>query len=223
MEQGDSVCVFTDPDYETPGTGQVLRNHLAGDPKLDEVTARLIFAAGRRQKQRELIEKLQEGYTVLSDRYAHSGVACGLAKARTAQLQKRAVPAELGQEWLEDLDRGLVSPDLVIYFQIRPEIAASRGGDYGRQLYERQDFQEALRGVLDENVARWSLTPILAERAEEEVTNEILALVRAIVPPKARAPMFEAECMSKRDERNDQASRALWYRALELVCGWRGC
>ena len=63
----------------------------------------LLFAGNRWEEKRQIAELLESGTHVICDRYAYSGVAYSLAKG-------------LNFEWCCGADRGLIMPDLVIYF-----------------------------------------------------------------------------------------------------------
>jgi dTMP kinase len=68
---------------------------------------------------------------VICDRYAYSGAAFSAAKG-------------LDLDWCKAGDVGLPKPDLVLYFDIEPEVAAQRG-DYGKERYENVGFQTLVR------------------------------------------------------------------------------
>jgi dTMP kinase len=43
--------------------------------------------------------------------------------------------------WCKKTDAGLPAPDLTLYFKVDGATAAARGG-YGKERYEKQEFQE---------------------------------------------------------------------------------
>ena len=63
----------------------------------------LLFSMNRWEMKRQLVDVLQSGQDVVCDRYAYSGVAYSVAKG-------------LDFQWCLGADRGLVLPDLVLYF-----------------------------------------------------------------------------------------------------------
>ena len=66
--------------------------------------------------------KLKVGTSLIIDRYSYSGVAFFAAKG-------------LDLSWCKAPKVGLPTPDLVLYLDINPEIAAEHG-DYGEERYE---------------------------------------------------------------------------------------
>lgn len=76
---------------------------------------------------------LSSGISVISDRYAFSGVVYTAAKG---------IPLS----WCKQSDIGLPAPDLTLFLEISPEVAALRGG-YGEERYEETGFQKRVREV----------------------------------------------------------------------------
>ena len=68
----------------------------------------LLFSMNRWEMKRQLVDVLQSGQDVVCDRYAYSGVAYSVAKG-------------LDFQWCLGADRGLVLPDLVLYFDASAE------------------------------------------------------------------------------------------------------
>eukprot|EP00850_Spirogloea_muscicola_P015883 SM000125S26088 [mRNA] locus=s125:236458:238042:- [translate_table: standard] len=90
----------------------------------------LLFSANRWEKRRLMEALLLQGTTLVVDRYAYSGAAYSAAKGLDLHLCKA-------------IDAGLPAPDLVLFLQIAPEVAATRG-NYGEERYEKLDFQRAV-------------------------------------------------------------------------------
>lgn len=66
----------------------------------------LLFSANRWEAVKSLKARLNEGETLVCDRYAFSGVAFSAAKGT------------LDLEWCKNPDRGLPAPDAVIYLDV---------------------------------------------------------------------------------------------------------
>lgn len=79
----------------------------------------------------ELKKLLESGVTVVLDRYAFSGVAFSRAKG-------------LPLDWCKSPDRGLITPDLVLFFDLPIEEAMKRDG-FGEERYETLDMQTRVR------------------------------------------------------------------------------
>lgn len=89
-----------------------------------------LFSDNRWEKRDEMLRKLEEGKTLVVDRYAYSGVAFTAAKG---------VPG-LDLEWCKAPDAGLLAPDLIFFLHLSIEEANRRGG-FGEERYEREEFQ----------------------------------------------------------------------------------
>ena len=88
-------------------SGELLNNYLKCSKKADigHEVAHLLFSMNRWEEKKQIIDMLGSGVNVICDRYAYSGVAYSIAK-------------DLGFEWCLGADRGLVMPDLIIYFNV---------------------------------------------------------------------------------------------------------
>ena len=99
----------------------------------------------------------------MCDRYAYSGAAFSAANG-------------LDLDWCKAGDVGLVRPDLVLYFDIDPLVAAQRG-DYGKERYENVEFQTLVRenylALVDES---WRI--LNADTSVEKLHEQVLAHVR---------------------------------------------
>lgn len=76
---------------------------------------------------------LNDGITIVCDRYAFSGVAFSASKG-------------LPFEWCRTPDVGLPAPDLTLFLDITPEKAKERGG-YGAERYEKEEMQRSVREI----------------------------------------------------------------------------
>lgn len=110
-------------------------------------------------------KKLEQGTTLIVDRYAFSGVAFTSAKPVSlflATFQTASVWGEELQErwhgcllqgfclhWCMQPDVGLPKPDLVLFLQLSPGEAALRG-QFGEERYETDVFQSAVERKFEE-------------------------------------------------------------------------
>ena len=106
----------------------MLNNYLKCSKNSDigHEVAHLLFSMNRWEEKNEIIGLLNSGTNVICDRYAYSGVAYSLAK-------------DLDFEWCLGADRGLVMPDLVIYFNASASQLSQREG-YGEEKFESLEF-----------------------------------------------------------------------------------
>ena len=100
---------------------------------LEDHAAHLLFSANRWEAMQTMRYFLEEGFTLVVDRYAYSGVAYTAAKGYDI-------------EWCKSADVGLLQPDLVIYLDITVNDAMKRG-NFGGERYETETFQEKVREI----------------------------------------------------------------------------
>lgn len=124
------------PD-RTSYIGKLINDYLANTKDTENVsdqTIHLLFSANRWEAAKGIEEKLMAGTTLVCDRYAYSGVSFSSAKGTPG----------MDLEWCKTCDRGLPSPDCVIYLDMPVEEAAKRG-QFGEERYEKIDFQIKVR------------------------------------------------------------------------------
>ena len=102
-------------------------------------TMALLFAADRMDHVESEIEPtmLEDGI-VVSDRYDASSLAY--------QSVSSGRGGETAVEWIRELNRHALRPDLTIVLDLPPDVAAARRGSRGEaaQLYEQNEVQQAL-------------------------------------------------------------------------------
>ncbi|KAI9208263.1 deoxythymidylate kinase [Polychytrium aggregatum] len=124
--RGLAVELIKFPDRTTP-IGQSIDRYLKGMQEIDDRVVHLMFSANRWECMSSMRRKLQQGITLIVDRYAFSGVAYSSAKG-------------LDLQWCKNPDVGLLRPDQIIFLDIPPAEAAQRS-DYGAERYEKLEFQ----------------------------------------------------------------------------------
>lgn len=115
------------PDRSTK-IGQLISAYLENKSNLEDHTVHLLFSANRWEQVPLIKEKLEQGVSLVVDRYAFSGVAFTSAKPG------------FSLDWCKGPDVGLPKPDLVMFLQLKPSEAALRG-QYGTERYETSVFQ----------------------------------------------------------------------------------
>ncbi len=118
MSLGLAAVAMRFPDRTTM-VGDLINSYLQSTNELDDRAVHLLFSANRWEAAPQL-EKylLEEGTTVICDRYAYSGVAFSSSKLSLAN--------EL--HWCQACDVGLPAPDAVIFLDLTQEEAEQRGG-----------------------------------------------------------------------------------------------
>jgi dTMP kinase len=138
MTAGMAAAALRFPDRTTQ-TGVLINSYLQSSSNLDDRAVHLLFSANRWEAADHLTEQLASGTNVVCDRYAYSGVAFSSAKVKAD-----GVTPKLPLDWCQAPDIGLPAPDCVIFLDLSPADAESRGG-YGGERYEKRDMQVRVR------------------------------------------------------------------------------
>uniref|UniRef100_G3TLN9 Thymidylate kinase n=1 Tax=Loxodonta africana TaxID=9785 RepID=G3TLN9_LOXAF len=109
--------------------GKLLNSYLEKKNEVEDHSVHLLFSANRWEQVPLIRNKLDQGVTLIVDRYAFSGVAFTAAKEN------------FSVDWCKQPDVGLPRPDLVLFLQLQLADAARRGG-FGQERYEDRAFQE---------------------------------------------------------------------------------
>lgn len=114
-------------------TGQPIDNYLRNAKSIGEAkeAIHLLFTANRWLLKDKMESILNSGTTIIVDRYTFSGITYTLSKG---------VP----KEFACSPEVGLFRPDAVLFFNVDPEVAATRGG-YGDEILEKAEFQTKVR------------------------------------------------------------------------------
>lgn len=133
-KKGLRAVFTTEPTDKSLGTES--RQELAGKGRrLNDMTLQIFFTADRSEHVANLIKpKLDQGYTVITDRYYWSTVAYGTAMG-------------LDMYWLLDMNSVFPKPDFTFWFKVSPEIAQKRRTQ--RSLKEKLEVMNIQRRVED--------------------------------------------------------------------------
>lgn len=142
--------------------GQLISAYLQKKSDLEDHTIHLLFSANRWELVPLMKKKLEQGTTLIVDRYAFSGAAFTSAKPG------------FSLDWCKMSDVGLPKPDLVMFLQLSPSDAALRG-QFGEERYENSVFQRAVQKSYEELMkdpsVNWQV--IDASRSVEDVHKDI--------------------------------------------------
>jgi len=108
--------------------GKIINSYLTKEIELSDQAIHLLYSANRWERVNALKKALDNGTTVVLDRYAYSGVAFSSAKDG------------MDLEWCMSPDTGLPAPDLLLHLELTAKEAESRGG-FGDERYEVSEFQ----------------------------------------------------------------------------------
>lgn len=154
--------------------GKLLREFLAGaHAPADATTLSLLFAADRADHiQREVAPALTRGAIVVSDRWYHSSLAYqGTGEERL---------------WIAELNRRARRPDLTLFIEVAPEVAAQRRADDDRseEIFDALTTQRRVaagyRAVIDMLRPTERIEIVDGSRPIDEVTTAIEELVRSV-------------------------------------------
>lgn len=130
---GGQAVLLPFPDRNEP-FGQVIDRYLRKEIDLCERALHLAFSANRWEKASFIEEKIAAGVDVVCDRYCFSGVAYSIAKG-------------LDSHWVRQADVGLPRPDVVLFFEVSPEVVKLRGG-YGDERLESDELQGKVHSAM---------------------------------------------------------------------------
>jgi dTMP kinase len=158
--------------------GKLIRQMLTGGHAIDDAaiaqsTFGLLFAADRLDHlQREVEPAIAAGKLVVSDRWYHSSLAYQGTGA--------------DRDWITTLNSRARRPELTIFLQVRPEVAAARRALAKRteELFEAIEMQRAVdagyKATISELSAAGERIEIIdGEATEDQVFAAILSLVQS--------------------------------------------
>ncbi|WWC58545.1 thymidylate kinase [Kwoniella dejecticola CBS 10117] len=118
------------PD-RTTAIGRMIDAYLQSKAEMDDHAIHLLFSANRWECANAIKRDLQDGITVIADRYAFSGIAFSAAKG-------------LSFDFCLNPDESLPLPDLTLYMTLPQQEASSRS-QFGEERYETESMQSATR------------------------------------------------------------------------------
>jgi len=154
---------------------QILRRRLitpgrTGPRKPRWDTMGLLFAADRLDHiECEIAPNLDDGVTVITDRYMHSSI---VYQSVTADLDDAS-------DWLGMINRGAIRPDAIFFLEVHPEVALRRrmGRRSGVEMYDDPELQERIASGYDalfRNPVGMELVRIDGERSEDDVHGQCM-------------------------------------------------
>lgn len=161
--RGFEAMYTTEP---SPGDiGKFIRTHILQRKRRVPIAVEaLLFAVDRVDHlERRIKPALEEGKIVVSDRYVYSSLAYQGA-------------AGLDLNWIQEINRSVIVPDLAIYIDIPPEVVVKRI-KRKRSVMERLEVQRRVREVYMKFVKDGQLTLIDGNRPRDEVARDILTTV----------------------------------------------
>lgn len=156
-------------------TGRLVVPGLQGPRPPSWTTMALLFAADRMDHvESTILPNLNDGVTVLSDRYYHSSVAyqsiTGGGDAETVA-------------WVKSINQHARRPDLTIVLDVTPEVSAKRRMErnIGREIFDDGDLQAQLARFyreIDQHFPDEKIVHVDSNRPHAEVAADVLRHVR---------------------------------------------
>jgi len=165
QQNGELVKHRCFPDRTTV-VGQMIDSYLQSKSNLSNEAIHLLFSANRWEVASLLEQDLRDGFTVVCDRYAFSGVAYTAAKG-------------LDFQWCKNPDVGLPAPDAVFFLKADPQSVKARA-EYGEERYEKIEFQEKVKSQFDKFSTDEFWHSIDASRDIETIHEELMSKFRKI-------------------------------------------
>jgi len=129
----------------------------------------LLFAADRLDHVKRIIEPaLKMGKIVISDRYTHSSLAYQGAEG-------------LNIEWIKELNKFAIKPDLTILLDVTSETALSRMKGRRKTIFEVDKIQQKVRNIYLQIARRRELVKIDANLPFQEVHANVCLLVNNLL------------------------------------------
>ncbi|KAG9240053.1 thymidylate kinase-domain-containing protein [Calycina marina] len=207
---GHNVRQTRFPDRTTP-IGQMISTYLTSSSSttLSDQAIHLLFSANRWEAAPSILSSLQQGTTIICDRYTHSGAIYSAAKHNPA----------LPFHWAWSPDVGLPAPDLVVFLDVSPENAAKRGG-FGDERYETREMQEWVRSFFVTMAAfgeeDGDMVIVPAGKEISDVANVVLdkVLPKVEVVEKSGSEVGKIEGRDSNGERSFMMNVRMMYETL---------
>ena len=157
-------------------TGKFLRKMLGGEFSVDEKTNSFLFAADRAEHlygKNGIIEQINNGKTVISDRYLFSSLAYQSISC--------------GEELPKLLNSTFPLPEILFFFEIDPEISLKRvdSRNEKKEIYEKIETQKKIAMEYEKIISEYENNPsctmkiirIDATKSIEEISEAISKII----------------------------------------------
>ena len=163
IENGTDVFTTKEPTTESEA-GRKIKKILKEAIKIDPIEFQILYAKDRKEHlEKQIIPALNSGKTVLSARYFFSTYAFGVADGANV-------------EYLMELNRDFLYPDLIFLLKVRAKTAIKRIDNRGnpKELFEKEEILIKVAQAYDSLAQRFRNFKIInAEKSKEEVLEEI--------------------------------------------------
>ena len=151
-------CVTTFEPTNGP-IGSLIREQLKEGSFSNETMA-LLFAADRKEHNKQIKRWLSENRTVVCDRYIYSSLAYQKALGVNADL-------------LYKINEDFIKPDVLIYFKIDVDTCINRIKDRDKDTFENVGVQTYVKDEYEKVLVNYPHNIVDASRPEQEVTIQL--------------------------------------------------
>jgi len=149
--------------------GRFIRDYAeAGDRYLQPESEALLFTADRFEHSKRIEQTLEQGVTVICDRYYHSTLAYQGA-------------ADVDVAWLRDLQKFALKPDLVLLLDVDPGRSLMRVSGRTLTVFENRDYLSRVRDLYLGFAKNGEMRLVDTGRPVDEVEAEVQGLVESLM------------------------------------------
>ena len=143
----------------------IRKSYLYSKKRLSPFVEALLFAADRIEHlESEIIPALNEGTTVICDRYVFSSLAYQGASG-------------ISLDWIETINKAIIYPDLAIFIDVEPEKSMRRLNSK-KSLMENLQTQIKVRDIYLKFVEDKKLTLVNGDNTKTKVTEDLFSIVK---------------------------------------------
>jgi dTMP kinase len=163
--QGNKVHLTHEPtDYDI---GILIRKYLK-DESIPSYTDALLFAADRAlHYHNEIKKKLEEDYTVISDRYIESSIVYQSVQSHDISIK-----------WVKTINKFVKKPDITIILDVDPKISLARKHDKSLEKFEESTFLKEVREVFLKRAEKENYFVVNSDDIIEIVQDKIQNIVK---------------------------------------------
>lgn len=162
------ICATFEPTQFL--VGGLVRRRLLGEWQSTPECLQLLFAADRADHlEKEILPLLQKGVSVVGDRYFLSSIAYGAI--------------DCDPDWLAQVNRNFLAPDLTIYLDVPPAVCVDRIAANGRsiELFEKTGALERVAANYRNAIARFrdemEIVSVDGNRPLAQVAADVIELI----------------------------------------------
>lgn len=153
--------------------GRVLRKSLKGEIELPLEAEALLFAGDRALHVSEIIRpSLEEGKIVITERYIYSSLAYQTSRG-------------LAKEWVKNINKPAIEPDLAIFIDIPPEVGSKRMNSsrkldiFDQDPELQKNVREAYKKLAEEKNMPIIDGTLSKNEVQEQVREEVKKILHA--------------------------------------------